>query len=76
MRTVLFLVGFVVGIGGALFLLGCLVSAVLTSFAGLISLIVGQREKVKEHQRREQAFVDRRARLVADRRARVASHSL
>ena len=76
MRTVLFLVGFVVGIGGALFLLGCLVSAVLTSVAGLISVIVGQREKVKEHQRREQAFVDRRARVVADRRARVASQSL
>ena len=75
MRSVLFLVGLVVGIGGALFLLGCLVSAVLTSFAWLNSVIVGQRAKVKEHQRREQAFVDRRARVLADRRARVASHS-
>ena len=76
MRTVLFVVGLVVGIGGALFLLGCLVSAVLTSFAWLNSVIVGQRAKVKEQQRREQAFADRRARVVADRRARVASHSL
>ena len=76
MRSAMFLVGFVVGIGGALFLLGCLVSAVLTSFAWLNSVIVGQRAKVKEHQRREQAFADRRVRVVADRRARVASHSL
>jgi len=76
MRSVLFLGGLVVGIGGALFLLACLVSAVLTSLAWLNSMIVGQRAKVKEHQRREQAFVDRRARVLADRRARVASHSL
>jgi len=53
-----------------------MVSAVVTSCTWVMTLIVGQREKVKEHQRREQAFVDRRARLVADRRARVASHSL
>ena len=72
----LFLVGFLVGIGGGLVLLGAMVSAVVTSCTWVMTLIVGQREKVKEHQRREQAFVDRRARLVADRRARVASHSL
>jgi hypothetical protein len=78
MRSVLFLVGFLVGIGGGLILLACVVSAVASSVAWVTGLIVSQRTKVKEQQRREQAFVDRRARVLSDRRARarVASHSL
>ncbi len=76
MRSVLFGVGFLVGIGGGLILFACVASAVVTSFAWVKALIVSQRAKVKEQQRREQAFADRRARVVADRRARVASHSL
>jgi len=76
MRSFLFLVGLLVGIGGGLILLACVVSAVVTSFTWVQALIVSQRAKVKEQQRREQAFADRRARVVADRRARVASHSL
>lgn len=74
----LFLVGFLVGIGGGLILLACVVSAVASSVAWVTGLIVSQRTKVKEQQRREQAFVDRRARVLSDRRARarVASHSL
>jgi len=78
MRSVLFLVGFVVGIGGALILFACVVTAVASSVAWVTGLIVSQRANVKEQERREQGFVDRRARVLADRRARarVASPSL
>ena len=50
----------------------------LSNESRLVERIVSQRAKVKEQERREQAFVDRRARVLADRRARarVASHSL
>jgi hypothetical protein len=78
MRSVLFLVGFVVGIGGALILFACVATAAASSVAWVAGLIVGQRTKIKEQERREQGFVDRRARVLADRRARarVASPSL
>ena len=71
MRSLLFLVGLVVGIGGALIFLAAVASTVMTSVAWLNSVIVSQRAKAKEHRRQELAFADRRARVVADRRARV-----
>ncbi|TMK98893.1 MAG: hypothetical protein E6G34_05130 [Actinobacteria bacterium] len=71
MRSVLFLVGFLVGIGGALIFLAAVASTVMTSVAWVNSVVVSQRTKAKEHHRRELALADRRARVVADRRARV-----
>ena len=68
MRSVLFLVGFGLGIGGALMLVACVVSSVVSSVAWVNSVVVSQRAKVKEDQRWELA--------VADRRARLASHGL
>jgi len=75
-RVLLFTIRY--GIGGALILFACVVTAVASSVAWMTGLIVSQRAKVKEQERREQGFVDRRARVLADRRARarVASPSL
>jgi hypothetical protein len=55
MHSVLFLLGFVVGLGGALILLAAAVSAVGTSLAWLNSLIASERATVKDHRGRAPA---------------------